>query len=60
MLEKFDAAFKAASTHPDMVKITDKILMPINYMPGPDAIEALEASQQTIANMIKITGFQPK
>jgi len=60
IIDKMEAALKVASTHPDMIKVSEAVSYPISYETAADTRTIAEASWATLAEMIKSTGYEPK
>lgn len=60
ILDKMEAALKVASTHPDMIKVSEAVSYPISFKTGADARAMAEDSWATIAAMIEATGYEAK
>ncbi len=58
IVAKMEAALKAASTDPEMVKITDAINMPIVYQTAAEATELVKTSTAAIATMLDTIGYK--
>ncbi|MCB1739346.1 MAG: hypothetical protein KDK91_03190, partial [Gammaproteobacteria bacterium] len=60
IIEKMEKALKVAETDPDMIKVSEAVSYPINYMTAAEARALAERSWEITAKMIKATGYQPK
>lgn len=60
ILKKMEAALKVASTHPDMIKVSEAVDYPIKYCSAKRAREIAEESWETIEKTIAATGYEAK
>jgi len=51
---------KVASTHPDMIKVSEAVSYPISFKTAAESRKMAEESWEAIESVIKATGYEAK
>lgn len=57
VIAKLEAALKSASTHPDLIAISEKVKFPITYKNAADTTAEMQSQWDAFSNMITETGY---
>jgi len=60
ILHNMEAALKVASTHPDMIKVSEAVSYPISFKTAAESRKMAEESWEAIESVIKATGYEAK